>query len=151
MLSNGFDAPLRLELKASGILIRFQLLVHFLAIVALSFPSDTPLVIKLILYLFVVVSAIMSQRKYRENVGDPELFIWQKKSNWIEIKKGRENVWHCQQGNLVTPWFVVVGLQNEKKRRLLILKDQCDAQSFRRLRVKLKYFQGVAVMPTDAS
>jgi len=152
MLSNGFDAPLRLELNASKILIRFQFLVHLLAIIAISFPSDVPLVIKFVLYVFVAISAVMLQRKYRESISRTALFIWQKNSLWIESNNDKQQVWQCQPGNLVTAWFVVVRLYSEKKKRsLLIFKDQCDAQSFRRLKVKLKYFQGEAVIPTDAS
>ena len=152
MLSNGFDAPLRLELKTSKILISFQLLVHLLAIIAISFPSDVPTVIKFVLYASVIVSAVMFQRNYRDSMSRAELFVWQKNSLWIESDNDKQQVWQCRPGNLVTPWFVVVRLYSEKKKRsLLIVKDQCDVQSFRRLRVKLKYFQGVAVMPTDAS
>ena len=152
MLSNGFDTPLRLELKTSKILISFQLLVHLLAIVAISFPSSVPIFIKFVLFVFVAVSAVMLQRKYRYRLHHVELFVWQKNSLWIESGGDKQQVWECQPGNLVTPWFVVVRLCSEnKKLSLLIVKDQCDAQSFRRLRVKLKYFQRVAVMPTDAS
>ena len=150
MLSNGFDAPLRLKLEPSRRLIQFQLLVHVLAIIAISFPSSVPLAVKLILYVYVVFSAVRIQYDYKS--AHSELFVWQKTTQWVEIVEGKETFWSCQSGNLVSPWFVVVNLASEnRRRRLLIVKDQCDAQSFRRLRVKLKYFQGEAAMPTDAS
>jgi len=132
--------------------MRFQLLVHLLAIIAISFPSAIPLMIKVSLYFFVVMSAVILQRKYRDSRSHPEIFVWQKNSVWLELDNDTEYAWQCLHGNLVAPWFVVVRLQSEKKKRsLLIVRDQCDGQSFRRLRVKLKYFQGVAVMPTDVS
>lgn len=150
MLSNGFDAPLRLKLKPSRRLIQFQMLVHVLAIIAISFPSSVPLAIKLILYVYVVYSAVRIQYEYKS--ARSESFVWQKSTQWLEDIDGKETFWSCQSGNLVLPWFVVVNLVSEnQKRRLLIVKDQCDAPSFRRLRVKLKYFQGEAAMPTDAS
>ena len=152
MLSNGFDVPLRLTLKASKILIRFQLSVHLLAIVALGLPSNIPLVVRIFFFIFVIASAAIMQRKYRHRKSCDELFVWQKKALWVEYLAGKEICWLCQPGNLVTPWFVVVRLCNkEQKCPLLIFWDQCDAQSFRRLRVKLKYFQGEVAMPTGAS
>ena len=63
MLSNGFDAPLRLKLDPSRLLIQFQLLVHVLAIIAISLPSSVPLAIKLILYVYVVYSAVSFRSK----------------------------------------------------------------------------------------
>ena len=150
MLSNGFDAPLRLKLDPSRLLIQFQLLVHVLAIIAISLPSSVPLAIKLILYVYVVYSAVRIQYEYKS--AGCELFVWQKSTQWLEVVDGKETFWSCQTGNLVLSWFVIVTLTSEnRRRRLLIIKDQCDAQSFRRLRVKLKYFQGEAAMPTDAS
>lgn len=152
MLSNGFDAPLHLRLKASKVLIRFQLSVHMLAIFALGLPSNIPLAVKVFLFVFVIVSAVIMQRNYRHRIPRDELFVWQKKALWVEYLDGGETCWLCRPGNLVTPWFVVVRLcRKEQKRSLLIFWDQCDAQLFRRLRVKLKYFQGEVAMPTGAS
>jgi len=150
MLSNGFDAPLRLKLEPSRLLIRFQLLVHVLAFVAISLPSAIPISIKIILCGFVFTSTALMYYKHKKS--DIEEFMWQKNTLWLESVDEKEKLWYCQRGSLVTPMFVLVRLLNEnQKRLLLIVQDQCDEQSFRRLRVKLKYFQGEVAIPTDTS
>ena len=152
MLSNGFDAPLHLELSTSRILLYFKLLVHLLALVAISLPSGIPIIVKILLYIFVIFSAVITLRKFWQSALQQQYFIWQKKSLWVEYLDGKEQLWHAQSDHLVTPWFVIVKLCNTGNTLLLlILKDQCDKQTFRRLRVRLKYFQGEAAIPADAS
>jgi hypothetical protein len=153
MLSNGFDAPLHLSLEPSRFLVRFQNMVHMLAIAAVSLPSSLPFSVVIVLYFIIVISAVRLVRNYRHQLKSlPKKFCWQKNSTWIEYSNDEEIIWNVLPECLVTDWFVVARMESsEEKRSLLILKDQCKKQTFRRLRVKLRFFQGEAAIPTDAS
>lgn len=151
MLSNGFDVPLHLELDGSKIFLGFQLFVHLLAIVALGIPSAVPLSIRLTIIILLVFSALYYLYKYQQSSAFKSIWVWQKGNSWIEVSKGNNRIWQCQQSNLITPWFVIVRLRNEHNTySLLITKDQCQKNLFRRLSVRLKYFQGDATSPTAA-
>jgi len=152
MLSNGFEVPLHLKLEPSKLLLSFQLFANLLAIVALSIPSAILFYLKIILTTLVIFNIFKLLHDYRRDPGKAKLWVWQKKAIWIECFDTDNRIWQCRQNNLVTPWFVVVTLYREgESYRLLIVKDQCDQDVFRRLSVRLRYFQGEAAIPTGAS
>ena len=150
MLSNEFGVPLPLRLEPSKLLLRVQLLAHILALIALGLPSAIPIAVKITLAIFVFANLAVTLRKNKK--GQIENITWHKDDIWLEQINGQIKTWHSTSGSLVTEMFVIVTLASEgKKRRLLVVKDQCNPQSFRRLRVKLKYYQGAVAIPADAS
>ena len=152
MLSNGFDVPLRLKLRPSKLLFQFQVLMHGLALLALMLPSSLLFEIKFMLVVILIIHLAFVTRRYRQQLNSNEQLIWQKGDLWISLIADSVTSWNCLSNTLVKAWFVIVNLSNENgNRTLLIVKDQCDALTFRRLKVRLKYFQGEAAMPTDAS
>jgi len=152
MLSNGFDAPLHLHLKPSKSLYQFHLLAHGMAMLAIFIPSGLLLEIKAFLLVSVVLQFGLITRNYRQLQNTKEQFIWQKGDIWLSKSADSVTSWTCLPNTLVKARFVIVNLANEcNKRTLLIMSDQCDIQTFRRLKVRLKYYQGEAAMPIDAS
>jgi hypothetical protein len=98
------------------------------------------------LYFVFVVYAYYRQTAQLNNI------VWQKENIVNSFQDGQEMTWTCLSGSLVTPWFVLVYVKNSTgKHSLLVCKDQCDEQTFRRLKVRLKFYQGDAAIPTDAS
>jgi hypothetical protein len=152
MLSNGFDAPLRLKLSPSRLFVYFQLFVHGIALFGIMLPSALSLMSKAGLALFIVIHFIRLLRDYYRQSKQNELTVVIKGNHWFLYEKELESVWTCEAVTLTTAWFLLVKLTNDVGHRsLLVSKDQCDMQTFRRLKVKLKFFQGDAAIPTDAS
>ncbi|MGD8783024.1 MAG: hypothetical protein PVG75_01240 [Thioalkalispiraceae bacterium] len=150
MLSNGFDMPLRLKLKSSRLFLRFQAFLHLLAVIAIYLPSSIPLFIKAIFMAYVIFSAYKALRTFLDK--QRESFVWLKEGDWLSQSSDGDRSWQPATGNLVTAWFVVVNLKaGRDSRQLLIFNDQIDTETFRRLKVRLKYFHGEAILPTDAS
>ena len=151
MLSNGFEVPLHLQLKKSKLYLGFLIGNHMLALLAISLPSSIPVLIKVVIAIAVFVHAVIQTRKYSQSFVQPPIWVWQKSGIWFELSRNDEAIWLCGTHHLITSWFVIVDLYNdENKHSLLIFKDQCSVDSFRRLRVRLKYYQEPVASPTDA-
>lgn len=152
MLSNGFDTPLHLELKPSWIFIQLQIIAHCVALFAIVSPSAMSVLVKTGLLIFVAGHFVLLLRDHLKLKNLQEKLVWQQGGDWLSIYNGVVEVWNNLPGSLITSWFVLIKLSNAKDTRtLLVFRDQCDTQTFRRLKVRLKYFQGEATIPTDAS
>ncbi len=155
MLSNGFDTPLHLTIKPSRTLFLIRLAAHALAILAVSLPLGIDLEFKIALYFFILTSLVFTLTDKNKRKNQQRNFRWRESHNWIESVSGREVVWVCQRGAIITNWFVIVTLQQGKKRQSIFIgADQCTKQLYRRLLVRLKYLtnptQDVLANSTDS-
>ncbi|MEJ2362746.1 MAG: hypothetical protein P8Z75_15275 [Gammaproteobacteria bacterium] len=140
MLFNGFARPLRLKRNRSRLLAAYLVIAHVLAFVALSQPLAIGAVWQVLLYLAWLCSAILNWRYYRHQHDDHgQYWIWQTSGDWLRTGEARLYSLNLSR-SLQTPWFVTVTLSAAgiKNQRLLIFRDQLDADTFRRLRVRLK-------------
>ncbi len=140
MLSNGFDATLHLELKPSKNLFIFRLATHLIALLAVSLPLNIDVYLKVMLYIFILSSLLITVITYLKTRHQLRFFSWRDTNQWIEGKENQNQIWLCQAGAMITSWFVIVNLVSGKnKQSLFISTDQCDKQTYRRMVVRLKY------------
>jgi len=136
MLSNGFDATLHLKLRPSKILLAIRLVAHLLALLAISFPLNIYIEFKVGLYVFVLYVVF----KYFRTQSRQRIFSWRKANEWVESTGDGEVVWTCLSPIMNTPWFIIVLLNNSRRKNSIFIGvDQCDRETYRRLYVRLKY------------
>ena len=142
MLSNGFETPIKLTLKNSTQSLLFRVAVHLLALFAITVPFDLSVLLKILLFVFVLASLLFCCASHVVTLNKARRFNWFKDDKWIETTGFNQKVWSVQHGSIITAWFVVVTLHDsESKLRLLINRDQCRADTFRRLCVRLKFLK----------
>lgn len=143
MSSTKYAQPLRLTPKPSRILITLLTVGH-LGAIAVLFPLDLALMIKLGLAALLVVSLIVALRKQPGRVGEGgvQTLIWKSDGDWIlETTEGETLNATLHESTYVHPWLVVLNFRLENKRDLLsfaLAPDALDAETFRELRVRLK-------------
>jgi len=149
MLSNGFATPIRLEPIPSKLYRHFILFTHALAVLALLHPSSMTLLLRIPLILGVFASTIFHIRKCTR--ADPGAWIWQQSGEWKSTRDNFESDWVVQRIFSLTRYFVALRLVNATGQREYILwfRDQFDAGSFRRLRVRLQFYQVEATRPGE--
>jgi len=143
MLSNGFATPLHLKRKPSRLLASYLLLVHLLALLALIQALAVPPLLRLTAFGLVLLSVVYQSRRYRRQ-QDVASGYWICYADGSWRYSGEEANYVLRAAGCVnTPWFVVLTFSGAggEQRRLLLLCDQIDADSFRRLRVRLKFYQ----------
>jgi len=139
MSSNAFNKPLRLARKPSRLLATYLVLLYLLAFVATGL-AGIPLLFKFGSALLLLIGGFTHYHWYQLHSHDAKTFwVWQSDANWIEDIAGRLQSWSLQPGYVITPWFIMLVLGNAagKKRRLLLIRDQTDRDTFRRLSVRL--------------
>jgi len=140
MLSNGFDATLHLKLRPSKILLAIRLVAHLLALLAISFPLNIYIEFKVGLYVFVMLNLLYVVFKYFRTQSRQRIFSWRKANEWVESTGDGEVVWTCLSPIMNTPWFIIVLLNNSRRKNSIFIGvDQCDRETYRRLYVRLKY------------
>lgn len=149
MLSNGFETPIRLEAVPSRVYFYFTLIVHALAIMALLYPSSLSILLRAGLIMGVAVSCFY-HLKISVRV-DRGVWVWQQSGLWQGEQDGFQQPWRIQRIFALTNWFVAIRLMNGQQQRqdLLVFCDQLDEHSFRRLRVRLAFFQVEAARPGE--
>lgn len=142
MLYNGFAGPLRLKRKLSRLLGGYLVSLHGLALYALCQPLAMPTGVHVILLIGWLASFMYHIRYFwllRDN--EAQAWVWQAGGCWL---RGSDSPVFSLVINrsLQTPWFVILALsaEGQKPENLLVLRDQVDENSFRRLRVRLKFF-----------
>lgn len=143
MLSNGFANTIYLARRPSRLLAAYLILIHLLAFLALLSPLAVPVWLHAIGFCAILISIGYYLRQYLHQVDTGSAhWNWNSDGNWRH--GAAEGVFNLQaESSVNTPWFVVVSLRGtdgEDRRRLLIIRDQLDADDFRRLRVRLRYF-----------
>ena len=150
MLSNGFDKPLHLKRKPSRLLAAYLVCLHALALLALLQPLALSILVTAALWGSLLASAGYHVRYFRRQCDDETTYwVWQASGTWL--RGGKEQVYTLVSAKSVnTPWFVIVTLSNlTQQQRLLVLCDQLDADTFRRLRVRLRLHYDEAVASSE--
>lgn len=153
MLSNGFARPLHLRRKASRLLVSYLVGLHVLALLALLQALNISTGTHMLLYGVVLGSAVLQAAYLRRQLDQESAYwVWQVGGAWLRTDSDR--LFHLVSGRSVqTPWFVTLTLaaQGQPRQRLLIVRDQVDADTYRRLRVRLQlHHEDAAVKREEA-
>ncbi len=141
MLSNGFARPLRLKRKPSLILAGFLITVHVMGLIALLQPLAVNTLALYLLYASLMFSAVYHVAFFRRQIDDQECWIWSADGTW-HFGNTERRFSLVLSKSVQTPWFVTLTLaDSDKQLRVLIVRDQLDADTFRRLRVRVKLYQ----------
>lgn len=147
MSSTKFAQPLRLQPKPSRILIALLTVGH-LGAIAVLFPLDLLLLVKLGIAAVLIVSLVVALRKQPGRVGEGgvQTLIWKADGDWVlETTEGELLNAPLHESTYVHPWLVVLNFRQENKRGLLsftLAPDALDGETFRELRVRLKVAGG---------
>lgn len=155
MSSQQYASPLRLKIQASRVLDGTALILHVGAI-AFALVSDVSLSVQLALVCAVLCSLLvfMSVQGYVAEIKPfVNLFprfdevVWGDNENWLLIdKKGEEQRAELLTSSFVHPKLTVVNLKILGKpwycryRSFVFLPDNIDAETFRRLRIRLRWY-----------
>jgi hypothetical protein len=147
MLSNGFDKPLLLKRKTSHLLIFYLVGIHVLALLALLQPIALPPAAMLVLW-FILLTSVGVHARYirRQRDNTDNYWVWQTNGMWQRVNADQTYLL-VPSKSVSTPWFVAATLTTpaREKQRLLLVCDQLDADSFRRLRVRMHLYYDKAV------
>lgn len=155
MSSQKYATPLRFKIVPSRILISIVSLMH-LGAIALLIPASLPLWAIAVCSLIITVSLTISWSRAEWITGRLSMeAIWPK---FTEAVWGDEDQWQLfdnhQQlhsailvpSTYVSARFVVVNLRLENKawycrhRAIVLLPDNIDPETFRRLRIRLRWY-----------
>lgn len=141
MSSNAYATPLTLELRTSRIAVSLLVLIHTLAIVSL-FTLPWVAIIKALLFLILTFSLYKTLSKELRLFGNGiTKIVWGRDNDWLLYAKDGE----VRQAGLMASSFVhplmTVLIFDAGERfnsiSIMILPDNTEAESFRRLRVRL--------------
>lgn len=138
MLSNGFDKPLYLRRKPSTQLAIFLFVVHILALLSLARALAIPLPVHVILWLLWGASVFYYTCRYWPRSYDKgQYWIWQANGDWVINTEPVHTVMSLRN-TVITAWFILVKLYDKHgTRHCIYFADQLDADTWRRLRVRL--------------
>ncbi len=150
-MSNVFEAPLRLELRASRHRTGWLIAVHVLMLSTLPWlPSSG---VRLLVVALVSVSLLRELHTHARNAARVVTLLWRSDGFW-EIGAGSSRDIAVLSGPaFVHPRLVVLPLGKpgrRSRRHIAIFADSLDATAFRRLRVRLR-FQAVSNSRTAAN
>jgi toxin CptA len=141
MLSTKYAAPLSLTIRPSRLLAGLLCFVHGGAALCLP-PLDVPAWIKVLLGILVALSFIVTIR--RALLLDANAIVglvWDVEDNWTLISAaGNALNARLEPGSYVHPWLMVLNFYTDAKWRntaVVLFPDALDAQTHRRLRVRL--------------
>jgi len=143
MSSTKYAQPLRLKPRASRILMSLLALGH-LGALAILFPLDLPLSVKLLIAAALVLSLFVAWKKQPGKVGEGgvQLLTWQTDGEWLlETGDAQQFTATLHESTYVHPWLVVLNFKRDGQRGLLsfaLAPDALDKETFRELRVRLK-------------
>ncbi len=143
MSSTKYAQPLKLQPEASRILIGLLIAGH-LGAIAVLFPLDLSLPIKITIAVVLLVSLVIALRKQpgRMGEGGVQTLIWQTDGEWLlETAGGEKMEASLHESTYVHPWLVVLNFRQENKPGMLtftLAPDALDRETFRELRVRLK-------------
>jgi len=130
-----YASPLVLEPGRSRYLIGYLVVTHALALSVLAGPLNLPLALRLILAGVVVYSFVRQLSRRR-----PYRLIWEADGEWqLLFENGNEYTGQLRPDSYVSTLLVILRFQRERGGQcsVVILPDMLDAESFRRLRVRL--------------
>jgi hypothetical protein len=140
-LSRTYATPLRLEPGVSRRLGRFLALSHGVALAVLPFCGLPPLPVAA-LALGVALSWLRSRRRevQRRDPDSIASLVWEEGNRWrLTLRSGRETGATLRPFVFMQPWLLILHFRRDDGHcaRLVLLPDMLDADSFRRLRVRL--------------
>ena len=140
-LSRKYATPLRLEPGVSPRLGMFLALTHGAALAVLPFCGLPPLPC-FALALGVALSYLRSRRRevQRRDPDSIQALVWEDGNRWrLTLRSGDETDASLRPFVFLQPWLVILHFRRDDGRaaRLVLLPDMLDADSFRRLRVRL--------------
>lgn len=152
-MSNKFEQPLTVSLKAQTYVIGFVWLSHLAALAVLLLPLTLPVVLRWSIALLVLASLAFNLCRYR-NRGNPISQIhWDRARGWrVSFKNGTEYKAELLPDSYVSPLLVIVRLQCEDKKTREIVMT-CFGQvpdTMRRLRVRMRYDPTTAAAMPDS-
>ena len=153
MLLNGFNRPLHLDLKVSRLILYYLCLVHVLALLSIVLAA-LPVFYTSLLLTVVTFSMLLHLRKYKHQThGIPDKWIYPSQSEWLEVLPNKTKRWKQIKAYQVTGLFSVVvlnNLANNHRKHLLLVHDQIEKATFRRLQVILSARQRYATVNEDS-
>lgn len=143
MSSNGFAAPLRLDLQPSHYQLFYLIYAHGISLLAVLWPTSLSLAVQLLLVGCVLGSAGWFWLRERQQLShsSTQTWIWRQAQLWRNVATGQD--WRLQNGYFLSPWLIIVTLQNAKGKRisLRIWRDQLTPQEYRNLYRRLKFWR----------
>ena len=155
MSSEKYASPLRFQVAPSRILICSVIALHVSATGILAF-TDIPWAVFLLftcaivfsLWLFLMVNGIVPAVDFIERrLPQMRSVVWENNNNWtLTTTKGAELQAKLLPTSFVHPLLTIVNLKLTHKpwysgyRSLILMKDNLDAEIFRRLRVRLRWY-----------
>ncbi|WP_029132513.1 protein YgfX [Sedimenticola selenatireducens] len=138
---NREQAPLRIRLHQSKILILYRHLLHavliaYSVVAAVSYPLEMLLPIA-----WLVVSWYLLYQKIRYRAGEQSTIVWRPDGSWlIERENGATQYYPALHSCFSIHRLTILGFRKGyfSRRYYLLLVDNCDPEQHRRLRVHLK-------------
>ena len=139
MSQKKYRQPLDLKPRSSRQLLIILLVVHLLAIFALSLPLKLEWYWRSLILFSIVFSAGASL--YKNPFKRIKAACWRKGGDFeLELLNGKRMRAHLRAGSVVSEWGVILHLRNTQGRKYtwLVLPDMIDRESYRRLCVRLR-------------
>lgn len=141
-MHNPFELPLFIEIKPSHRFILVFYLIHLGAIPVMQF-SHIPLVIQIPVIAGVLISLIHGHYMYisRKHPDSTVRLVLNQAGEWLlELAHGSKLTVTLKPMTFVHPMLVVMSFQGDRRiHRVILTPDTLDADTFRRLRVRLRF------------
>ena len=142
-MSNAFLQPLIIDYHISRGVWIYLLLLHLFALHALWY-SDLPTVFSLPASLVVIGSLARRSRQWRNSAQCPlirQVILDSENRWWLRRQGAGDSRLGLLPGSFVHPWIIILRFVNEAAGRdtFILCRDNLDADTLRRLRVRLRY------------
>ncbi len=142
-MSNAFLQLLIIDYRMSRGILIYLLLLHILALLALWY-SHLHLVISLPASLVVLGSLAWRSRQWRNSAQCPpvhQVILDSENRWWLRMREAGDRRLGLLPGSFVHPWMIILRFVDEAAKRytLILCDDNLDADTLRRLRVRLRY------------
>jgi toxin CptA len=108
---------------------------------ALILPFAVPLPWP-VYWMLVTVSALSARHAFRMHFGSMRVIsaVWDAAGDWhLDLADGRGEIARLRAQSYVSPYLIVLLFASESRRRsLVLLNDSLDADTLRRLRVRMR-------------
>ena len=138
MSSPKYASPLVLKPRTSGTFITV-FAVAYLGAMLVVFPLTWYWAWKAALLAVLLISMVITLQ--RGGVGAIKSLTWKDEAEWIiEFKNGEQYETQLLPSTFMSSWLVVLyftASEGQPRRSITLIRDALDAESFRRLRVRL--------------
>lgn len=148
MSSNGFDTPIRLKRTTSNLHFFVQLFFHCVALFAVVYPTSLPIIARILLVGLLLMSFAYQVHRLLRPLP---VWVWYFPGEWRESQDDYRLVWSLTSIPYCTPWCILLKLRSAsgERHQLLVLRDQIDRHTYRRLYVRLRLTQVDATIPGE--